>query len=91
MPPRFPLLRVTSLVIRIFAWVVLVFCEVFGVIALVTGGATAIPTAPGQPPLPGWAAGLVLILLGPVYFSMIYAIGGVIPVLIEIADNTKKS
>ncbi|UCH12053.1 MAG: hypothetical protein JSW18_04340 [Candidatus Omnitrophota bacterium] len=91
---EYKFLKVARAVFKVLAWLVLSLGIIVGIIVLVTGGAisTAALTPQGTtvPPTPK-AAGLVFMIMGALYFLILYTISEVIGLLLEIRETCKPS
>ena len=84
-PQKYGLLWTIAWLLKALAWVALVVGIVGTIVALVSLGGTGDPLLRG-----GWTAGAILLpLIGISWFIQLYAIGGVLSLLIEIEQNTR--
>lgn len=89
-------LKAAKLIFKILAWAALALGVIVGVIIIITGGGpalTGIPaTAPGVPTAPiTRAAGVVFIVIGGIYFLILFTISEIIGLLLDIKADCKKS
>ncbi|MFH0732892.1 MAG: hypothetical protein V2A72_08270 [Candidatus Omnitrophota bacterium] len=84
-------LNIARNVFKVLAWLVLVIGIVVGIIVLVTGGAPAGTNMPNGTPIPQTprAAGVVFVIMGALYFMILYTIAEVIGLLLDIKSNCK--
>jgi len=82
---KYGLLRAIAWLLKALAWVILVVGIVGMIVALVSLGRAGDPLLRGV-----WVAGAILLpLLGISWFVQLYAVGGVLSLLIEIEQNTR--
>lgn len=87
-------LKVARTIFKVLAWLVLVLGILVGIIVLITGG--AVPTdalTPQGIPIPQTpkAAGLIFMVMGALYFLILYTISEIIGLLLEIKETCKPS
>lgn len=99
-PKRFGILRFLAGLYKVIAWIVLVLFVLLGIglaVFAVTGGLsqdTLTSLAPGlailgDSPLAGIGLGIALLLLGLVYFVVVYALGEMISMQLAVEENTR--
>ncbi len=91
---EYKFLKVARTIFKVLAWLVLGLGIIVGIIVLITGG--AIPTGaltPQGTPIPSTpkAAGLIFMVMGALYFLILYAISEIIGLLLEIKETCKPS
>lgn len=77
---QYKILRVVTKIMEIMAWIVGGLGVVSFFIILIGGG------QPGSPR----TMSLVALLVGTLYFAILYTFSGIVKLLIEIAKNTKR-
>lgn len=86
-------LRVASVLLKVLAWIALVGGLLVAVMAMAFGGLLA-SAAGGRAGFAGATGGLglalVSLLIGVIYFLVLYAYGDVITVLLRILENTQR-
>lgn len=77
---QYKILRVVTKIMEVMAWIVGGLGVVSFFIILIGGG------QPGSPR----TMSLVALLVGTLYFAILYTFSGIVKLLIEIAKNTKR-
>lgn len=94
MERRFTALRVVGTVIKILAWIGLLFGVVAAVLALIAGftmgGQEGLLGLDIAGPLAAIAAFIVLLILAIFYFLLLYAAGEAIYMFLAIEENTRR-
>lgn len=91
---EYKFLRIGRTIFKVLAWLVLSLGILVGIIVLITGGnvpAGAItPQGTPIPPTPK-AAGLVFMIMGTLYFLILYTVSEIIGILLDIKATCKPS
>ncbi|MFW6134930.1 MAG: hypothetical protein ACOC5R_05085 [Elusimicrobiota bacterium] len=77
---KYKILRMVVLIMEVLAWIVGALGIISFFIILIGGG------QPGSPR----SMSIVALLVGVLYFAILYAFSGIIKLLFEIAENTKR-
>lgn len=100
-PKRFGVLRVVGWILKIFAWIVLVASILFAIFTGIAAGGAGLQFfsafLPANSPLltlvssaaGGVAAGLAVLLLGILYFLLLYAAGESVHLQLAVEENTR--
>ncbi len=91
---EYKFLKVARTIFKVLAWLVLGLGIIVGIIVLITGGAmpTGALTPQGTPiPQTPKAAGLIFMIMGALYFLILYTFSEVIAILLEIKETCKPS
>lgn len=93
---RFRALRIIGTFFKIFAWIALLGGALGGIALIVGGGVTSISATDQNSiarfvsgALVGSIGGLVLLIIGAIYFLVFYAIGDTIYLFLTIEENTR--
>ena len=88
---EYKFLKVARIIFKVLSWVVLGLGIVVGVIVLITGGgaATITPDAQVIESTPR-AAGLVFMLMGGIYFLILYTVSEIISILLDLKGYCNK-
>ncbi len=91
---EYKFLKIARSIFKILAWLVLSLGIIVGIIVLITGGnvptGTITPEGTQIPPTPK-AAGLVFMIMGALYFLILYTLSEVIGILLDIKETCKPS
>ena len=91
---EYKFLKVARTIFKVLAWLVLSLGILIGIIVLITGGAmpTGALTPQGTPiPQTPKAAGLIFMIMGALYFLILYTVSEIIGLLLEIRETCKPS
>jgi hypothetical protein len=97
-PKRFGVLRLVGTLLKVVAWIILVVFVLFAILAVISG-----PTLPLLGPIvesinPGLAnigtsegilLGIVALILGLIYFLVLYAVGESVHLQVALEENTR--
>lgn len=84
---KYKFLRVARVIFKVLAWVSVGLGLVLGLIMLITGGQpTTMPDGTVVPPPPR-AVGLIFMVVGAVYFLILFTISEIIGLLFDIKDS----
>jgi len=88
---EYKFLKVARIIFKVLSWAALGLGIVVGVIVLITGGgaATIMPDAQVIESTPR-AAGLVFMLMGGIYFLILYTISEIISILLDLKGYCNK-
>ena len=91
---EYKFLKAARITFKVLAWLVLVLGVVVGIIVLVTAGniptGAITPQGTPIPPTPK-AAGLVFMIMGALYFLVLYTISEIISILLDLKGVCKPS
>jgi hypothetical protein len=91
---EYKFLKVARVVFKVLAWFMLALGSLVGIIVLITGTSVITPpvTAGGAtiPPTPK-AAGVVFIIMGALYFFIMYTISEIIGILLDLKGSCEKT
>jgi hypothetical protein len=95
MEKRYRFLRAFSVILKIFAWLVLIASIIIGLVFMVMGGTTPAPMG-GEfsrmgGVITGFLVGIISLIAGIIYFLTLYAGAELILVLLSIEESTRKS
>jgi hypothetical protein len=83
---EYKFLKTARIIFKVLAWIALALAIVIGLIILITGGGNLpaiTPQGTAVPPTPR-AAGIVFMLMGAVYFLILYTLSEVIGILLDL-------
>ena len=91
---EYKFLKLSSTIFKVLAWLVLSLGIIVGLIVLITGGniptGAITPQGVSIPPTPK-AAGLVFMIMGTLYYLILYTISEIINILLDIKGTCKPS
>ena len=96
-PKRFGVLRLVGMLLKVFAWIILVLSVIFAIAiglagpTLNLGDATNVvsPQFAGLIANGGIFAGIIGLILGLIYFLMLYAVGESLQLQVAMEENTR--
>jgi hypothetical protein len=100
-PKRFGVLRLMGWVLKVFAWIVLVASILLAIFVAIAAGGTGsellgnlLPQLPGMADIGGSAAGGIMLgigvlLVGIIYFLLLYASGESFHLQLALEENTR--
>ena len=90
-------LKAAKVIFMVLAWLALALGVIVGLIILITGGgpvlaptAGTVPGAPTAAPVTR-AAGVVFLIIGGIYFLILFTVSEIIGLLLDIKADCKKS
>ena len=88
---EYKFLKAARIIFKLLSWIVLGLGVVVGVIVLITGGSAAVIT-PDVEVIEATpkAAGLVFMLMGAIYFLILYTVSEIISILLDLKGSCNK-
>lgn len=88
---EYKFLKIARSVFKVLAWIVLGLGVIVGIIVLITGGGPAGAVTPQGVAVPSTpkAAGLIFMIMGSLYFLVLFTLSEVIGLLLDIKGTCK--